>query len=301
MTRRRLQECAGDAMLGLTRQPRAYRGGASMFAKINHMAMISPIYPMLANFYEAYFGLKRSGKTSRPLNAVTVGDGYVGLNINPQRDGYIGGLDHFGMVVDSIDLALERMRSKFPDANIVKRPSTRPFANYSGHDPDGNVFDLAQKDEGDKLLGVYAEQAAEGRSQDRYLNKFAIRTMNAEKVADFYMQVFELKPANKKNSAPGYHMTDGRVTLSILPWSIPLFENMGIKRPGPDHIGFKVENIDEFKKHVEVTSGMNPYVAPMRLGGSKESDARKAFLAAQAGGKFQMADPGGVWIDVTDE
>ena len=49
-----------------------------MFAKINHMAMISPIYPMLANFYEAYFGLKRSGKTSRPLNAVTVGDGYVG-------------------------------------------------------------------------------------------------------------------------------------------------------------------------------------------------------------------------------
>ena len=46
-----------------------------MFAKINHMAMISPIYPMLANFYEAYFGLKRSGKTSRPLNAVTVGDG----------------------------------------------------------------------------------------------------------------------------------------------------------------------------------------------------------------------------------
>jgi hypothetical protein len=46
---------------------------------------------------------------------------------------------------------------------------------------------------------------------------------------------------------------------------------------------------------------MNPYVAPMRLGGSKEADARRAFLAAQAGGKFQMADPGGVWIDVTDE
>ena len=68
-----------------------------MFAKINHMAMISPIYPMLANFYEAYFGLKRSGKTSRPLNAVTVGDGYVGLNINPLRDGYVGGLDHLAL------------------------------------------------------------------------------------------------------------------------------------------------------------------------------------------------------------
>ena len=74
-----------------------------MFAQINHMAMVSPIYPMLAKFYEAYFGLKPSGKTSRPLNAVTVGDGYVGLNINPQRDGYVGGLDHFGMVVEDLD------------------------------------------------------------------------------------------------------------------------------------------------------------------------------------------------------
>jgi hypothetical protein len=62
-----------------------------------------------------------------------------------------------------------------------------------------------------------------------------------------------------------------------------------------------VESIEAFKRHVETTAGMNPYVAPMRLGGSKESDARRAFLAAQAGGKFQMADPGGVWIDVTDE
>ena len=70
-----------------------------MSAKINHMAMVSPIYPMLAKFYEAYFGLKPSGKTSRPLNAVTVGDGYVGLNINPQRDGYVAALDHFGMTV----------------------------------------------------------------------------------------------------------------------------------------------------------------------------------------------------------
>jgi catechol 2,3-dioxygenase-like lactoylglutathione lyase family enzyme len=271
-----------------------------MSAKINHMAMNSPIYPMLANFYEAYFGLKRSGKVSRPLNGLTVGDGYVGLNMNPLRDGYVGGLDHFGLIVDDIDLVVERARAKFPQAGIVKRPSTRPFANYSAHDPDGNVFDLAQKNETDKLVGVYAEQAAAGWSQDRYLNKFAIRTMNAEKCADFYQSVFELKPVNRP-SASGHHLTDGRVMLSILPWSIPLFADMAIKRPGPDHIGFKVESIDAFKQHVEVTSGMNPYVAPMRLGGSKEANARKAFLAAEAGGKLQMADPGGVWIDVTDE
>ena len=273
-----------------------------MFARINHVAMCSPNWPMLARFYEAVFGLQASEKRkSRPISGANIGDGYVGLNINPLRDGYVGGLDHFGLVVDDIEMVLERARNKFPQANIVKRPSTRPFANYSAHDPDGNVFDLARKDESEKLVGVYAEQAAQGWSQDRYLSKFALRTMNAERCADFYQYVFELKPVNKGNGAPGHHLTDGRVTLAILPWSISIFADMGIKRPGPDHIGFKVENIDEFKKHVEVTSGMNPYVTPMRLGGSKEADARKAFLAREAGGKFQIADPGGVWIDVTDE
>ena len=83
-----------------------------MFAQINHMAMNSANWPMMAKFYEAMFGLKTSGKVSRPANGVSVGDGYVGLNINPLRDGYIGGLDHFGMKVDSVDVALERMRKK---------------------------------------------------------------------------------------------------------------------------------------------------------------------------------------------
>lgn len=272
-----------------------------MFAQINHMAMVSPIYPMLAKFYEAYFGLKPSGKTSRPLNAVTVGDGYVGLNINPLRDGYVGGLDHFGMVVEDLDKVMDRARSKFPSAAIVKRPSTRPFAQYSAHDPDGNVFDLAQRSESDKLVGVYAEQVSgNGQDSNTHLNKFAIRTLHADRCAEFYADVFELKPLNKKDG-DGYHLSDGRVTLSILPWSIPIFENMGIKRPGPDHIGFKVENVDEFKKHVQVTAGMNTYLMPMPLGGSKEAEARKSFLAKTAGGKYQMADPGGVWIDVTDE
>jgi hypothetical protein len=80
-------------------------GRTAMFANINHMAMNSPNWPMMAKFYEAMFGLKPSGKVSRPANGVSVGDGYVGLNINPLRDGYVGGLDHFGMKVDSVDAA----------------------------------------------------------------------------------------------------------------------------------------------------------------------------------------------------
>lgn len=270
-----------------------------MFAQINHMAMISSNYTLLSKFYEGVFGLKASGRTS-PFSATVYGDGYVGLNIIPRRDGYVGGLDHFGMVVDDVETVLERMRKKHPQANIVKRPSTRPFAAYSGHDPDGNVFDLAQK-KSDTRKDIYADQAAEGWNQERYLNKFAIRTPNAERCADFYMDVFELTPLNRKVDAPGHHLTDGRVMLSILPWSIQVFEGMSIKRPGPDHFGFKVENLDKFKALVAEVAGMNPYLAPVPLGGSRESDVRRRLFESSATGKYQMSDPDGTWIDVTDE
>ena len=151
-----------------------------MFAQINHMAISSHNWPMMARFYEAMFGLRNTGR-SRPMNGATVGDGYVGLNINPVRDGQMGGLDHFGITVEDASEVLERARRKFPEAAIVKRPSTRPFAAFSGHDPAGNIFDLSERDKS-KLDGIYADQKAEGGwTQDRYLNKFAIRTFHADK------------------------------------------------------------------------------------------------------------------------
>jgi len=88
--------------------------------------------------------LKTSGN-ARPAQAVTVGDGCVGLNIIPLRDGYVGGIDHFGMLVDDVAPVIERMQKSIPGPNVAKRPRRVPFAQYSGHDPDGNVFDLAQK------------------------------------------------------------------------------------------------------------------------------------------------------------
>jgi hypothetical protein len=113
--------------------------------------------------------------------------------------------------------------------------------------------------------------------------------------------VFELQPVNRKADAPGYHLTDGRMTLTIMPWSIPIFEGMSIKRPGPDHMGFHVEDLDAFKKHVAEVAGANPYLAPVPLGGSKESDVRRDFFKKSATGKFQMTDPDGNWLDITDE
>jgi catechol 2,3-dioxygenase-like lactoylglutathione lyase family enzyme len=269
-----------------------------MFAQINHVAMISANYPLLEKFYLAVFGLKLSDKPE-PDRSVRIGDGYLGLNILPKRDGYFGGLDHFGIVVDDVDAVLDRMQKKHPRTNVARRPTNRPFAAFSGHDPDGNVFDLAQK-KNDERKDIYGQLAQGGWNQDRYVNKYAIRTVNADACAEFYRDVFELEPVNREG-APGHHLTDGRVTLSLLPWTIDIFEGMSIKRPGPDHIGFHVEDLGKFKAHVARIAGKNPYLAPVRLGGSEESDVRQHLFEKSAGGKWQMTDPDGTWIDVTDE
>jgi len=71
-----------------------------MFAKINHVAIVSQQYALLANFYQSLFGMRTSKSFERTVRAITVGDGYVGLNINPRKAGRPAGLDHFGVEVE---------------------------------------------------------------------------------------------------------------------------------------------------------------------------------------------------------
>src|SRR5580765_1126658 len=116
-----------------------------MTAKLKHIALVSDNYATQGKFYEAAFGM-RTAADPRPDRAVTVGDGYVGLNINPRKAGRPAGLDHFGIQVEDVETAFDRMRTKYPEADWVQRPSTRPFAGITANDPDGNVFDISQKD-----------------------------------------------------------------------------------------------------------------------------------------------------------
>jgi catechol 2,3-dioxygenase-like lactoylglutathione lyase family enzyme len=274
-----------------------------MFAHLNHMAVISHQYPMLERFYRSHFKFVTAQRGDHDAEAsAIVGDGNVGLNILPRRDGYMGGFDHFGIVVESIDELLDRMQGANPKTNIVKRPSTRPFAAYSGHDPDGNVFDVAEKNS-DNLRDVYSEQndAEWKESNECMFKRFAIRTANAEECAEFYSSVLDLTLVNTPDGKEGYHLTDGRVTLSLMQWDIEQFGGMSIKRPGPDHIGIKVPNVEEFKKEAQRLAEKNTYIAARPLGGSPEASTRRDLLAKCALGDFQIADPDGNWIDITDD
>src|SRR5438874_13376040 len=125
-----------------------------MTAKLKHIALVSDNYALQGKFYEAAFGM-RSAADPRPERAVTVSDGYVGLNINPRKPGRPAGLDHFGFEVDDAREVCARLE-RHDGVRSIERPGTRPFAGISAHDPAGNVFDISQPDM-ENRKSVYVE------------------------------------------------------------------------------------------------------------------------------------------------
>ncbi len=266
-----------------------------MFAKIKHMAVVSDNYPLVGKFYEAVFKM-RTSERSRPESAVTVGDGYVGLNINPRRAGRQAGFDHFGFEVDDVDTVFGRFKEKYPSIGVLSRPNNRPFAGISTHDPAGNVFDLSQKGM-ENRTDVYEDGDWQ---QTRAISHFALRAVMPETLAQFYIDVFELRLTEKPAGDKNFYLSDGRVTLMIMPWEITDYDGTGIERPALDHLGFKVENLNAFKESLAALTAKNHHLSPSPIGAGPEGKARLELFKKCPFGKYQMADPDGVLIDVSD-
>ncbi len=213
-----------------------------MFAKVNHLAITSDRYAMNARFYQALFGMKASNANSRPARATPVGGGQIGLNHIPRREGRRSGLDHFGFEVESMQLALERIKKFDPMLEYVQRPAVRPNAAFSAHDPDMIIFDLAERNSG-KAQDIFAEN---NWDQPRYINHVALRSRNPERSAQFYTEVFELRLSNQSSDGT-YQVSDGRVSLVIMPWRMDNFVGHDPMPPQIDHFGFKVESVEAIK------------------------------------------------------
>ena len=263
-----------------------------MAAKINHVAIMSGNYALESRFYQAVFGMKSSPK-ARPAKAVSIGDGYVGMNVNPRRAGRPGRLDHFGIQVDDLEATVDLIKRKYPDIEVLKRPSTRPYVELANHDPDGNVFDLSQA-KGDKLKDIYTHNDWQA---ERAISHIGIRTLNAEACAEYYMSMFDLKPANLPIEN-AYGVTDGRVTLILMPWNIKDYANTAIVGPGLDYIGFKVEDLEKFKQDVQMVGDGNPLLTPAPVGLGPEGKARLELFQRTSLGSWHMADPDGVLLDI---
>ena len=269
-----------------------------MSARINHVAITSDHYAMNARFYQALFGMTTGKSMLSPARAISVSDGYVGMTHIPRRDGRTSGLDHFGIEVDDLDDAIVRMEKFDSGLHALKRPPIRPYAAYSAHDPDANIFDLSQRNIGFQK-DVYAENTGK-EVRARHINHIALRTLHAERCAQFYAEVFGLPLLNRREGDENYYLSDGRVTLAIFQWKIADYYDMDPARTGLEHIGFAVESVDQVKKDIDFIIGENPQMHGRRLGYGSEGEARLKLFQKCPLGSFHLTDIEGVHIDVAE-
>jgi catechol 2,3-dioxygenase-like lactoylglutathione lyase family enzyme len=241
-----------------------------VFTKINHLAIISENYTASAKFYEVMFGMRTSPDT-RSERAMTVGDGYLGLNINPRSTGRPARLDHFGVEVEDVERVFAALRARYPAVSWLERPANRPFAGITTHDPDGNVFDLSQKDMTNRV-GIYA--GATAGVHERRVDHFVIRAVRPDALAAFYADVLALESLPRAEDDSSHYLTDGQVTLVIAPWTIGDYAGTSITAPCVEHIGFTVGDVAAFLARVDKLASENRQLAPYPVGSGPEGRAR---------------------------
>ena len=149
------------------------------------------------------------------------------------------------------------------------------------------MFDLSQRQMKNRDA-IYVENS--GEQAERCISHVAMRTMRPDEMARFYTDVFELKEKNKPAGDPNHYLTDGKMTLMIMPWRIRNFVGQSILPTGMDHVGFTVESVDKLKEDVEAVIDINPCLNTIPVGRGKEQGARLELAQAPvpAGGALAV-------------
>ena len=118
--------------------------------------------------------------------------------------------------------------------------------------------------------------------------------MNPAALAQFYVDVFEFKEEEKALEDPNFYLTDGNVTMILAPYKIEDYLGTEHKRPGFDHIGFEVEDLQAFKNDVEVLAATDPeYLAPKPPNVASEYQVIMDLLASCRHGRTSNVRPRG--------
>ena len=276
-----------------------------MFAEIKHIAIYTEQFDRSAEFYKSVLGMKQitSGMADengyRDPKRGFLSDGVIELALLRRDAGDRSGLDHFGFQVEDSATAIERIRENFPDLIIRDSLAIVPFADKRVHDPLGVSFDVSQKraikEKASRYLPVYKE---EGWDEPRQFNHLAIRVSRPDRCAKIFKKVFELSDVPSYTDE-GICLTDGRSFLILRPCNATSYNTM---RNGLEHIGFKVDDLDEVQKGLEEITKVFPLAASPKIDLPHRSfgEITRKFIDDCPFGKHALSDPNGVLIDIAE-
>jgi len=88
------------------------------------------------------------------------------------------------------------------------------------------------------------------------------------------------------------------MTLIIAPWKMSDFEGAGIDRPGLEHVGFQVENVETVKKELIALGDKDPDMRERIIAEPSEGERREALIATCRYCKHVTSSPDGVFVDI---
>ncbi len=270
--------------------------------------------------YETLFGLDLDMSLGSPERGELLSDGNIQLNIRPRVPGQRVGLDHFGVEVGDIDAVFAKLKTDYPEIGWVEQPEDGAIGTYFAHDPAGSIFSLSQGDgtsisddqsqdrPQDRPVSANFARWSDGNPSQRYLQHYAIRTRRLEECADFYEDVFGFAHIKPTASDPNHYLSDGRMTLILIQWSINDYGGISVTGRGPDHIGFKVEDSAKVQAEVEgYATHFAPGNAPMWLlnvvNRTTDENQIRAKMVAESNpvSQYQFTDRDGVFVVVSDK
>ena len=188
---------------------------------------------------------------------------------------------------------LQSIREKYPKTIITKGLEKVPFAVFRSHDPAGAQFDISERTHA-KVREGYKE---DGWDQPRQFNHVVIRAAEPTQVASFYQEVFELFEVKEPPLGDAVCLSDGKVRLLIQPTNDNSYMSM---RQGLDHIGFKVESLEQTKKDLEALAVSAPASAPRDIGGGIFGHFTQNDMEGCKIGQYATSDPDGVVLDFSE-
>ena len=184
-------------------------------------------------------------------------------------------------------------------AHFVKRPSTRPFAGISANDPRRQHVRSVAEGHGKPNLGLRRAgkraAAAHQPHRDSHAPSGARRRVLRRRVRP--------GAVGERRSDANFYSATGGSRCVLMPWSIRDYHGSGIVRPGPDHIGFEVEEHRRGEAAPPGDRRQQPAPAPAaaRRGPRRRSapEALRGKLSRRAA--TSSPTPDGVLIDLAEK
>jgi len=210
-------------------------------AHVRYLALMSDQPEGLANYYTTYFGLRDLGRSE--AGDISLTDGFYNLTIFHRRlelgetDDRVG-LHHLGIAIDDIREIEGRLEDAAPGADIQSEIGDVQHGQYRLTDPSGLVVSLS-------TTGFATPDDRQARPA---LHHVAMKVADTDGMLDFYRQVFGFREVSgslqrREQNWASRFAGDGSTCLAILPLGQQEAAQGNISKPGINHFGFVVDDM----------------------------------------------------------